>query len=323
MQLRKTLMMLTALSALSVVMTGCPTDEEDSVTCSLDADCLEGEICHPTSKVCVQTCETPSTCPDSAKAECTAVSATVPTKVCKCTLSTLCANELGADFVCSDLDKVCTPKCTSDASCGTGRTCDTATGQCKAGGGGPKTCSPACGAGQVCDTNTGTCVNNGATCSGEGQSTCVYGSQFCSSSKCEALPAPTCQNYTNFQDKSSLGTTGPIIYSAKVQSATTDTGYCGNSLPKRVKIALSAYSSTPFPQTKAELNGFFYVIVEGTAEDATKSVSTSSGNYTVSGANRERAEIVYSLCRPADSNTTSTGFYFVNGNFLCFQADYL
>jgi len=196
-----------------------------------------------------------------------------------------------------------------------------ATGQCKASG--PKTCTPACTGNQVCDTNTGTCVNNGAACTGEGQSTCVYGTQFCSTNSCQALPAPSCQNYTNFANKSQLGTTGTIIYSATVQSATTDTAYCGSTNPKRVKIALSAYSSTPFPQTKAELNGFFYVVVEGTTTDATQSVSTSTGNYTVSGTNRERAEIVYSLCRPADSTTTSTGFYFVNGNFFCFQASYL
>ena len=44
MQLRKTVMMLTALSALSVVMTGCPGEEEGSLDCTTDANCLEGEI---------------------------------------------------------------------------------------------------------------------------------------------------------------------------------------------------------------------------------------------------------------------------------------
>ncbi|WP_224368445.1 hypothetical protein [Hyalangium versicolor] len=322
MQLRNTVMMLTALSALSVVMTACGDDTTTSTSCSSDADCSGTEdVCHPTGKFCVQSCTAAADCPATEK---TCAPFTGASKnICQCSTDQLC-NGVGStstDLVCSTVDKVCVERCTSDASCGTGRTCNTGTGQCSASG--PKACTPACTGNQVCDTSTGTCVNNGATCSGEGQSTCAYGSQYCGSGTCQALPAPTCQNYTNFTNKSSLGTTGTIIYKATVDSSTTDTAYCGSTNPKRVKIALSAYSSTPFPQTKQELSGFFYVVVEGTQDDAVKSVSTSAGNYTVSGTNRERAEIVYSLCRPANSTTTSTGFYFVNGNFLCFQADYL
>jgi hypothetical protein len=321
MQLRNTVVMLTALSALSLVMTGCPSDETGSSTCSQDADCTGTEICHPTAKVCVQTCTAGADCPSTAKT-CAAISTSDTRQVCQCSTDVLCNSDGGADLVCSNLDKVCTEKCTSDAACGTGRTCDTATGQCKAGGGGGKTCTPACGSGQVCDTNTGTCVNNGAACTGEGQSTCVYGTQFCSSSKCAALPAPTCDNYTAFPNKSSLGTTGVITYSARVVSAATDS-FCAAATPKRVKIALSAYSSTAFPATKDELGGFFYVRVNGTTVDGATIVSSSAGNYTVSGTNRERAEIVVSLCVDSASTTTSTGFYFTNGNFYCYQASYL
>ncbi len=324
MQLRNTLVMLTALSALSLVMTACDTGETSGATCTQDGDCTgtPAQICHPTAKICVQTCTAGADCPSTAKT-CAAISASDSRQVCQCSTDALCNSGGSTDLVCSNLDKVCEAKCTTDAACGTGRTCDTATGQCKAGA----TCSPACGTGQTCDPTTNTCVNNnpGGTCSGDGQSTCKYGTEFCSTSTCTAIPAPSCQNYTNFSNKSSLGTTGTIIYSARVVSAASDT-YCSNSnpsLPKRVKIALSAYSSTPFPATKAELNGFFYVVVDGTASDATQSVSTSTGNYTVSGAHQENAEIVYSLCRAADSTTTSTGFYFVNGNFFCFQANYL
>jgi hypothetical protein len=321
MQLRKTLVMLTALSALSLVMTGCPSDETSSLTCSADTDCIESEICHPTAKVCVKTCTAGADCPSSAKT-CAALSTTDSRLVCQCATDTLCNSDGATDLVCSNLDKVCAPKCTSDAACGTGRTCDTATGQCKAGSTGG-TCSPACGAGQVCDTSTRTCVNNGAACTGEGQSTCVYGSQFCSSSACTALPAPTCQNYTNLSNKSVLGTTGVITYSARVASAATDTAFCGTTDTKRVKIAVSAYSSTPFPATKDDLSGFFFVLVDGMPKSGTAAVSSSAGNYTVSGTNRERAEIVVSFCRPPDSTTLSTGFYFTSGNFLCFQATYL
>jgi hypothetical protein len=227
------------------------------------------------------------------------------------------------DQVCSSLDKVCEPKCTADTDCAVGRTCDTATGQCNAGNTG--TCSPACSTGYVCDTSTSTCVPENASCSGEGQSTCAYGQQYCSSGTCTALPAPTCDNYTNFSNKSALGTTGTIIYSARVVSAATDTNWCGTSgsTPKRVKIALSAYSSTPFPQTKDELGGFFYVRVNGTTLDGPGTVSASSGNYTVTGTNRENAEIIVNLCVDSASTTSSTGIYFTSGNFYCYQASYL
>lgn len=319
MQLRNTVVMLTALSALSLVMTGCPTDEGGSATCTADTDCTGTEICHPTAKICVQTCTAGADCPSTAKT-CAAISAADSRMVCQCSTDALCNTDGTTDLVCSNLDKVCESKCTTDPDCGTGRTCDTATGQCKAGSTG--TCSPACGTGQTCDPQTNTCVNNnpGGTCSGDGQATCKYGTEFCSSSTCTALPTPTCDNYTAFSNKSELGTTGVIIYSARVASAATDTAFCGNTDTKRVKIAVSAYSSTPFPATKAELSGFFYVLVDGVKKDAISAVSSSSGNYTASGTN---AEIVVSLCRPPSSTTTSTGFYFTNGNFFCFQANYL
>lgn len=324
MQLRKTVVLLTALSALSVVMTACDTGTTDETSCTTDSDCTgTTDVCHPTAKICVQSCTAAADCPDTAK---TCAPFTGASKnICQCSTDQLC-NGLGStstDLVCSNVDKVCETKCTSDAACGTGRTCDTATGQCKAAA----TCSPACGTGQTCDPQTNTCVNNnpGGTCSGEGQATCNYGTEFCSSSTCTALPAPSCQNYTNFTNRSELGTTGVIIYSARVVSAANET-FCSASdpnNPKRVKIALSAYSGTPFPQTKDELNGFFYVVVDGTKKPGAATVSSSSGNYTVSGTNRERAEIVVSLCRPDTSTTTSTGFYFTSGNFFCYQADYL
>ncbi|WP_275899133.1 hypothetical protein [Pyxidicoccus caerfyrddinensis] len=42
----------------------------------------------------------------------------------------------------------------------------------------------------------------------------------------------------------------------------------------------------------------------------------------MSGANRERAEIVVTRCLPSASTSSSTGLYFnfTGGNFLCFQA---
>jgi Cys-rich repeat protein len=267
-----------------------------SLSCTADSDCLEAELCHPTAKVCVQTCVSGADCPDSAKT-CDLLSATDTRKVCKCSTDTLCNMDRGTpDLVCSNLDHVCAPKCATDADCGTGRLCETATGQCKSSG------------------------STGAPCTGEGQSTCDYGTHFCSSNLCTPLPAPACVNYTNFPNKGNLGTTAAILYGARLVSVTTDTAYCGTTSSRRAKIALSAYSSTPFPSTRGSLSGFFMVNTTGTVVDA--SMLVASGDYSVSGVNRERAEIVVSLCFNPATTSASTGFYFTQGNFLCYQATF-
>lgn len=305
MQLRKTTWVLAAVSALSMMMMACGDNGRTSLDCTTDTDCLETELCHPGAKVCVQTCTTGSDCPTSAKT-CDVVSAADTRKVCHCSTNELCAQDervSGVTLSCSTTYTVCTgggtttPACTKDADCKAGETCDTSSG-------------------------TGTCKTSttGQTCSGDGQATCNYG-QFCSSSKCAAPAAPTCANYNNFTNKADLGTSGAIIFNASLVSAATDS-FCTGSTPKRVKIKVSAYSSTPFPTTKDKLNGFFYVRVAGEAVDGASTVSSSAGNYTVSGANSERADITMSFCVAADSSALSIGTYFKSGNFYCYQASY-
>jgi hypothetical protein len=177
-----------------------------------------------------------------------------------------------------------------------------------------------CASGQVC--SNGTCVAASATCSGEGKSTCAYG-QFCSTNTCAAVPAPTCENYQNFAGKTTeLGNTGPIIFKAVTTSAAVDS-FCGTGTNrKRVKVTVSAYSNTPFPQTKDELNGLFYVQVAGTKLDGSDTISSSAGNYTVTGTNRERADFIMNFCVAETSSTLSIGAYFTGGNFFCYQSNY-
>ena len=270
---------------------------ERSLSCADNSGCLVSELCHPTAKVCVQTCTGSFDCPDSAKT-CEAVSATYTQKVCKCSTNELCNIERDtADLVCTSVDRVCAPRCTSDVACGTGKSCDTATGQCK-----------------VKETDT-----TGSPCVGEGQSTCNYGT-YCQAGVCSALPAPVCDNYQNFTNRNALGTTGPILFGARVRSATTDTGYCPEPTPTHVKLVLSAYSSVPFPPYQDGLRNLFRVLVSGSAVDATRLVTSTSSDYVVSGTNRERADITVNLCASSASVTLSTAFYFTSGNFLCFQA---
>ncbi|MFE8597860.1 hypothetical protein [Archangium violaceum] len=269
-----------------------------NLSCTNDSNCLEAEICHPTAKVCVRTCASSADCPDSAKA-CDLLSASDTRKVCKCSTDSLCNLDRDTpDLVCSNQDKVCAPRCTEDVDCAAGRICETSTGQCQAWGG------------------------TGAPCTGEGQSTCDYGTHFCGTNQCTPLSAPTCANYENFANKDYLGTTGPILYNARLVGVVTDSAYCGSTTPKRVKIALSAYNNRPFPTTRSGLGGFFFVRVDGTMVDATGLMLSASGNYTVSGDNQERAELIVNLCYPSTSTSVSTGFFFTNGNFLCYQATF-
>jgi len=296
MQLRKMVMMLTALSALSVVMTGCPGDEEGGLTCTTDGDCtVTGEICHPTSKVCVATCTAAVDCPSSAKT-CAAISTADTRKVCQCSTDPLCNSEGATDLVCSTLDKVCTPKCTSDSACGTGRTCDTATGQCKAGG-----------------------TNPGTTCTGEGQANCSYG-QFCSASKCTAVPAPTCANFNPSQGGKTpvwtTSSTGPIIFDVSQVSFANDS-FCSGAGDVTAKARVKAYVSTgTFPAQKDDLPNLLYVRVNGTEISGKALIRPSE--YSVS-ADGKTATFTMNFCPGATATTLSIGLYFTGGNEVCAQ----
>ncbi|WP_244238097.1 hypothetical protein [Corallococcus terminator] len=296
MQLRKMMVMLAAVSTMSFALTACGDDTTTLDSCTSDTDCASN-FCNTSAGVCMETCESAADCPDTEK-ECAPLSgATNTAKVCQCKTNQLCNSDDSTSLVCGAVSKRCEEPgtntgCTSNSDCGTGETCDTSTGQC---------------------------VGGTTTCSGEGRATCAYGSA-CYSGTCQAPTAPTCENYDKFNNKAALGTTGPIIFKVGTGAVTTDTAFCGNSTTKRVKINISAYSSTPFPATAAELNGFFYVLVNG--QPTSVSISSSSGNYTVTGTNRDRADIVANLCVLPSSNTASLGYYFTGGNFFCFQSTY-
>jgi hypothetical protein len=297
MQVRKTIWMLTALSAMSLVMTGCPEDGETSTTCASATDCLESEICHPTAKVCVATCASSGDCPETAKT-CAAVSTTDQTKVCQCTTDELCnRGRETADLVCSNLDKVCTPKCTSDAACGAGRTCDTATGQCKAGS------------------------TPGTACTGTSQSTCTYG-QFCSNNVCTAAPvAPmTCQNFANNRPNWSATTSnGPVIYDLGVIRYETNSSFCqsGDAYILRIR----AYrTDANWPATRGEVAGFFYVNTGGTQVDVvTSGLLVPNTGYNRNAANLRDAEFQTYLCPGSNVPSIQVAYYFTGGNPVCQQ----
>ncbi len=293
MQLRKTMMMLTALSALSVVMTGCPGEEEGSLKCTMDADCIEGEICHPTAKACVATCTAGADCPASAKT-CAAISTADNRQICQCSTDQLCATDVEGT-VCSTLDKVCTPKCTADADCGAGRTCDTATGQCKAGG------------------------NTGTACTGTAQSTCSYG-QFCSNSKCEAAPvAPaTCQNFSASRPNWSASTSnGPVIYQASTLRYETNSSLCQTG--DAYILSIRAYrTDADWPATRAGLSGFFYVNTGGQQTDVVnQGLLIPNTGYNRNPNNLKDAEFQTYLCPGSNVSSIQAAYYFTGGNPIC------
>jgi len=308
MQLRN-VVLLSALAAAGLAVMGCPSSNEVGTKCSADGDCLESEICHPTAKVCVQTCSSAADCPDTAKtcdviagAGGSADGGTSGQKICQCATDALCNKDAkeGTALVCSTLDKVCTLKCIVDSDCGTGRTCDTGTGQCKGGSSG------------------------GATCSGTGQMTCSYG-QFCSSSTCTAVPAPTCANFGTAHPPTWSATTknGPVIYEvSKVTvegNSTTPYQYCQASAPIGFVFRLRAYrTDADWPATRSGLSGLFYVKVNGSELNVVDSgLLVPNTGYNRNSSNLKDAEFQIYLCQESTATAVTAGFYFTNGNEIC------
>ncbi|WNG43435.1 hypothetical protein F0U60_04475 [Archangium minus] len=81
MQLRRMTGVLVVLSAMGLALTACKGGID--LSCSVDKDCLESELCHPDEKVCMQMCRTADDCPESADT-CEPLTEANTPKVCKC-----------------------------------------------------------------------------------------------------------------------------------------------------------------------------------------------------------------------------------------------
>lgn len=312
MQLRKTVWMLTALSALSLAMTACDGEGTDETSCASDTECATGEACHPSAKVCVATCTSGSDCPAEEKT-CAPFGTNGPS-VCQCATDQICAQNAGDGYICSNLDKRCVEKCTADADCGSGRTCNEGTGQCEQGSTGPTCTYGTCTGGQVCSATSGKC-EAAPSCTGTAQGTCAYG-QYCSGSACADAPAPTCGNLqgkaaANF---SAATGTGNIIYNVEKRKFATDAAGCpGSTNPVNVIPRISFYVKTgEVPATEESFSGFFYV---RTDKGEVPLNADNLLNYTRS-ADRKSATVDVYLCIPEASQVTM-GFYFTNGNGYC------
>jgi hypothetical protein len=294
---------LSAVGFMSVACGEEETTEPTSLTCTTDANCVAGsEICHPDAKVCVQTCTQGSECPSSS-GTCGPISETDTRTVCQCSTNAGCNTDREvADLICSLETAVCVPRCTSDAACGTGATCNTTTGECEGttGGGQPE----------------------GATCSGEGRTTCSYG-DFCSTSTCTAAPvaATDCENFPAGSRPAwdPATASGPVIYSVDFESYQANYQFCQASAPDAFIVSVRAYrTDVDWPSRRSGLQGFFYVNTGARQFDIlAEGLLVPNTGYNRSTTNQKNAEFQVYLCRPANSNTIQPGFYFTGGNPVC------
>ena len=262
MQLRKMMMVLTALGAMSGFMVGCGDDDKGSDTCTTKADCAGKD-------------------PKS------------------------------TDLICSNLDRVCVTKCSSNADCGTGRTCNTGSGQCEQGGGG----------------------NTDGTCTGEGRSTCAYG-QFCSNSTCTPAPvAPgSCEGFAFSRPSwDPASSTGPVIY--QLSRVRYEVGYrsCNHpnsGMPDAFIVSVRAYRADADWPALPGWPWFFYAngINNGTNNhhinvfryNYAGVVWENGWKYQRNPANFKDAEFEFFLCRsPNSPSIIQAGFFFEQGNPVC------
>ena len=210
MQIRTMKLMLAVLGAMSMVLTGCPDGGREDLACTATTDCLEGEICHPTAGVCVQTCTAGTDCPESAKT-CEAIGGGNTQMICKCTTDALCQrDERVAD---ASTLKCLIPSGATNGVCAPAGTTPVQT-----------SCNPA--------NQPGTC-NYGQICAGTG-----------TAAKCEAAPAGTCTAATaaGAPTWNQSGGTAPVIVSASAQFASsTTTTECSNGVSAAI-VTINYYA---------------------------------------------------------------------------------
>jgi hypothetical protein len=281
MQLRKTMWMLTAISAMGLMMTACGGDEEVGTSCTSDSQCADDEVCQTAAGVCVQTCSQASDCPDSAK-NCEALSSTDSRKVCKCTVGTsFCADEYGEGFTCSASTRVCTDQNDPNPNPNPNPTTCTGTAQAQ------------CAYGSFCSSGTCTAVP-APTCANFDPS---------KGGKTPVWNAST--------------STGPIIYSVTRESYSGDSFCSGATTAKaRVMAYIPSSSSQTFPTEKSALPGLFYVTVNGQPQDGDALIRQSEYNRSTDG---KTVEFTMNFCPGQNSTTLSIGLYFDNGNEICAQ----
>jgi hypothetical protein len=313
---------LLAAAAFSFALSGCGDTgflgDGGSPFCSSDSVCKAGEICHPTAKLCVKTCTSGSDCPSEAKT-CDLPNGMGTAKVCQCSTSAICGMTTSGN-ICQDYDKVCSSKCSSNAGCPSGRSCDTASGQCLApsgntdGGtdGGAACTQGSCTGGKVCNFANGACETAKVCVAANTQpDVCSYG-QYCATASCAEIPVATCSNFaagSNPLAWNPATATGPVIW--KREEVADDAAFCKTNTVA-FTLQLSAYrTDADWPAQLSAVPGFKYVTSASNEIDATTLMRPSG--YVVNGKN---ATFKITLCAMANA-PFNAGFYFTGGNAAC------
>lgn len=285
--MKKTSLWLVAATAAGFALgfAGCGDTMPMPSTCTSDMQCSASQACHPILRTCVASCTGAVDCPDSSKTCATFGGLASGNDAgvrafCQCATDQLCERG-SAGQVCQPASKICGAKCTNNAGCPTGSTCDVMTGKCGGatatdagmdggmGDGGTVTdCTPgSCMAPQICDPMTRRCAAAAACSSANPQpDTCAYG-LTCSGASCTEAPRTGvgCANFTSLPtptlwNPSTVTTRGPVTVTMASIAKDTVTvmvnnepnGFCGRAsgAPRFADFSAEAnlYSgSTNFP----------------------------------------------------------------------------
>lgn len=300
-----------------VVAAGCGElgGNDAGTSCSTDANCSTGKVCHPVLKACVDSCTGGDTCPAEAKtcakADGSAATSSSP-GFCQCSTDALCNNKVAGN-ICSAATKQCSAKCTSNSNCPSGYTCNSTSGQCTGG----STGDAGSDAGMMMDAGT-TCNMANAQ-----PDVCAHGWLCTTGSVCGAAVDGTCGNIANAKNPAAptmarpafvAGTsTGPVIFNI-VDEATDDDAFCASG-QTAFTVTLHAYQAAGslFPATKSGLMGLWYFDSSGTPVDAVASARPSGYTQLDNG---KGMTLKVTLC-PAAGTSLQAGFAFTNGNGYC------
>lgn len=281
---------------------------DGGTSCTSDANCGTGKVCHPILKECITSCNVAADCSEQAQKKCAHYDGTDATMTspgfCQCTTDALC-NSSTTGQICSTATLRCANKCTSNSDCPSNFTCDTTSGQCNGGNSDAGT-----DGGMDAGTDAGvTCDSMAAQ-----PDTCGYGNVCTLSNTCEAITDDTsCSNIANSGRPAwTSASTGPVIFNV-VDEADDQTKCTGTDNAFTVTVYAYAAAGQTFPAMKSNLPGFFYYTSSGNAVDIPTNL-LQQANYTLYGTTVMGAK--FTLCSTATSSIVA-GFGFTNGNGVC------
>lgn len=174
--------------------------------------------------------------------------------------------------------------------------------------------TPDAGVGRDAGSNS---VDAGVTCNPASPQpdVCGYGGVCRSNGACGLIDDGTCSNVTaaigrGYHQVWSASSSGPVIYN--VFQGLPDQSDCSGS-SAAFTVTVYAYSTTAFPASKSDLQGFFYFNDTGDRADIPLLLLKPS-NYTPIGKTMSAR---FTLCADTGSKSLAAAFAFTNGNASC------